>query len=508
MKRYFFLSALLIVLFILAITVCSEDALSGENQKKEGNSKGVVRQPVVSGTFYPSNPAVLRKMINDFLKAADPPEIKGRLIGLVEPHAGYVYSGGVAAYGYSLLKGRKFETVVVIGPSHRLNYPGSSIYNIGDYKTPLGVVRIDRKLCDTIMAQDRSITYYAPLHREEHSVEVEIPFLQVTLGDFSLVPIVMGESSAEACRRLAGALTKACKGKDVLFIASSDMSHYYEYPIANLIDKKTNRIIEEFSPSKLLDKLASGEVEMCGGAPVATVMMVAKNLGADKATVLNYANSGDVTGDKSRVVGYSAVAFFATAEGAEKVTAEDAGYLSDEARKELLKIARQAIIGYFDSGKVPEFEVKNEELKRKGGAFVTLKNSGRLRGCIGNFRSEEPLYVTVSKMAVLATSDSRFISSPVTKQELADIDIEISALSPLRKIKSIDEIEMGKHGIYITRGFRSGCFLPQVAVETGWTKTEFLEHCSSNKAGLSPDAWKEEGTEIFVFTAEVFGEED
>lgn len=518
MKRPLFLVTLLVI-FILTITICPGDALSREDQKKEKSSRGVVRQPVVSGSFYPSNPVILRKMINDFLKAADPPEIKGKLIGLVEPHAGYVYSGGVAAEGYSLVKGRKFKTVVVIGPSHHLRYPGSSIYSIGDYKTPLGIVHVDRKLCNTIIDKGQDITYYAPLHRDEHSVEVEIPFLQVALEDFSLVPIVMGELSLEACQKLANALIEACKGKDVLFIASSDMSHFYEYSVANLIDEKANRIIEEFSPSKLWDNLASGDVEMCGGAPVVTVMMVAKGFGADKAKVLKYANSGDVTGDKSRVVGYSAVAFFAAAEEGRgrreenatkdseaNSTAEDAGYLSEEAKKEFLKIARETIVSLFDSGRIPKFEVKNEELKREGGAFVTLRNSGRLRGCIGNFKSDQPLYITVSRMAVQATRDYRFTLSPVTKQELADIDIEISVLSPLRKIKSVDEIEMGKHGIYIIRGRHNGCFLPQVADQAGWTRREFLEHCCSDKAGLSPDAWKEKGTEIFIFTAEVFGE--
>jgi len=523
MKRPLFLIVALVILFILTVTICPGDALSRQDQKKEKNSRRVVRQPVVSGSFYPSNPIVLRKMINGFLNAADPPEIKGKLIGLVEPHAGYVYSGGVAAEGYSLLKGRKFKTVVVIGPSHHLRYPGASIYNIGDYKTPLGVVRVDRKLCNRIIDKGRDITYYAPLHRNEHSVEVEIPFLQVALEDFSLVPIVMGEFSLEACQKLASALIKACKGKDVLFIASSDMSHYHEYSMANLIDEKANRIIEEFSSSKLWDNLASRDVEMCGGAPALTVMMVAKGLGADKAKVLKYVNSGDITGDKSRVVGYSAVAFFAAAGGAEEgrvrreenatkdsvdnSATEDAGYLSEEAREELLKIARETIISLFDSGKIPKFDVKNEELKREGGVFVTLRYSGRLRGCIGNFRSKQPLYMTVSKMAIQATRDYRFTTSPVTKQELNDIDIEISVLSPLRKIKSIDEIEMGKHGIYIMRGRNNGCFLPQVADETGWTKIEFLEHCCSDKAGLSPDAWKKKGTEILIFTAEVFGEQ-
>ncbi|MEA3329024.1 MAG: AmmeMemoRadiSam system protein B [Candidatus Omnitrophota bacterium] len=271
---------------------------------------GTVRRPVVSGRFYPSDARALRIMIENFLEKAAPSKLEGELIGLVVPHAGYRYSGEIAAWGYKLLEEKEFETVVILGPSHYLHYQGSSVYNIGDYRTPLGVVKVNKGLSDKIIAENKQITYYAPLHQKEHSVEVEVPFLQVVLNNFSIIPVVIGDKKMAICRGLADALTKVLKGKKILFIASSDMSHYYEYATANLIDEKTLRAIERFSPDELSDKLNSGDVELCGGAAIITVMIAAKKFGADKVKVLKYANSGDTSGEKKSVVGYAAIAFY------------------------------------------------------------------------------------------------------------------------------------------------------------------------------------------------------
>jgi AmmeMemoRadiSam system protein B len=294
------------VLAILILLLC----LKGGFTQAESANHGVIRQPVVAGKFYPSNARILRSIIDDFLRMADPPEIKGELIALMVPHAGYSYSGSTAAWGYKLLEGKSFETVVILGPSHSFYYRGCSVYNIGDYKTPLGIVKVNRELCNKIIEEDGQTTYYGPLHQSEHSIEVELPFLQIVLGDFSLIPIVIGERRMATCKGLADALVKVLKTKKVLLIASSDMSHYYEYNIANFIDEKTLRIMQEFSPSKLLDKLDSGDAQLCGGAAVVTAMMVAKKLGADKVKILKYANSGDTAGGKKNVVGYAAVAFY------------------------------------------------------------------------------------------------------------------------------------------------------------------------------------------------------
>ncbi len=462
---------------------------------------GVIRQPVVAGSFYPAKRHVLEEMVDKFLMEAEPPSIEGELIALIVPHAGYIYSGSVAAFGYKLLMDKEFDIVVVIGPSHHLNFAGSSIYNVGDYLTPLGRVRVDRELCNRIIAENKRITYNRLAHLREHSLEVELPFLQRVLGDFPLIPIVMGDRSVESCVALAKALARQLKGKNALIIASSDMSHYHEYELAKLIDARTLRLIEKFSPLELLNEIASGDAQLCGGGPVVATMMTAQRLGADRMKVLKYANSGDTAGDRSRVVGYCALAFFKGGESKESMS--EVG-LSEEARKELLRIARKSIETYLAQGSIPEFDVAHEELNRYAGAFVTLHKFGRLRGCIGHFQADRPLYKVVAEMAIAAaTKDLRFY--PLTEQELPSIKLEISVLSPLKKIEDIDEIEIGKHGIYIVKGYRSGCYLPQVARETGWSKIEFLEHCSRDKAGLGPDGWKE--ADIYIFTAEVFGEE-
>lgn len=183
--------------------------------------------------------------------------------------------------------------------------------------------------------------------------------------------------------------------------------------------------------------------------------------------------------------------------------------MDEEAKKELLSIARQAVEAAVRGEKLPEFKSTTDELQTKSGVFVTIKKPGRLRGCIGQFSSKLPLYQTVAEKAVAsATQDPRFLADPITPAELSEIDIEISVLSPMRRIENPLDLELGKHGIYIKRGMRSGCFLPQVAAETGWSKEEFLSNCCWSKAGLKPDAWKDKDTEVNVFTAEIIAEKD
>ncbi|MBM4079923.1 MAG: AmmeMemoRadiSam system protein A [Planctomycetes bacterium] len=183
--------------------------------------------------------------------------------------------------------------------------------------------------------------------------------------------------------------------------------------------------------------------------------------------------------------------------------------MTENARKELLRIARETAEAAVRGKAMPKFQVRNAELLVKQGAFVTIKNRGELRGCIGRFTSDKPLAQTVADMAVAsATEDSRFFYNRVTASELAELDIEISVLSPMQRVDDPLKLELGKHGIYIRRGSRTGCFLPQVATETGWSKEEFLSRCCGGKAGLPPDAWRDPGTEVYLFTAEVFGEHE
>ena len=182
--------------------------------------------------------------------------------------------------------------------------------------------------------------------------------------------------------------------------------------------------------------------------------------------------------------------------------------MTDKQKKSLLQMARKVIEAAVRREPVGDFASDDPLFNEKRGCFVTIHNHGQLRGCIGQFQPDQPLLKTIREMAVAATRDSRFLNDPVTPAELGEIDVEISVLSPLEPTDDPLSLELGKHGIYIKSGFSSGCFLPQVATETGWSKEEFLSNCCGGKAGLPTDAWKRSDTEVFLFTAEVFGEKN
>jgi len=275
------------------------------------------------------------------------------------------------------------------------------------------------------------------------------------------------------------------------------MSHYHSYAKACLMDGKALKDIEALNGFKLREDLSKDFCELCGADPVITVLEIARKLGA-KVKVLKYANSGDVTGDRDRVVGYCAVAFYIKPKGGVDM-------LNKEQQKKLLNIARQTLEEYIGKGKTPEFKELDPALTEKCGAFVTLTKKGELRGCIGYIQVVLPLYETISKMAIeSSTGDPRF--PPVNLEELKDIHIEISVLTPLEQISDVNKIEVGKHGLYIRKGFSSGLLLPQVATEYGWNKWQFLDQ-TCIKAGLPPGSWRDKDCQIFIFSAQVFGEE-
>ncbi len=272
------------------------------------NPMNAKRKPAVAGYFYPADVAELRREVEVMLANARPSVPVGDVVGLISPHAGYTYSGSTAAYGYSLLMKREFDSVVVVGPSHREYFDAISIYPGGSFMTPLGELPIDGQLRAEIQQAYAGIILSEVGHREEHSVEVQIPFLQSVLPNCKFVPVVMGDQSRRHCLALADALAKAAKGKNVLLIASSDLSHYHNYAEAVLLDRKVIHDVDSFASDALLDKFEREEVEACGGGPMVAVMMASKMLGANKSVVLFHCNSGDVTGDHDRVVGYLSAA--------------------------------------------------------------------------------------------------------------------------------------------------------------------------------------------------------
>ena len=273
-----------------------------------------VRPAAVAGSFYPADPKELARTVDGFLAQAGVPEIKD-VVAVIAPHASYIYSGSVAAYSYALLKGRKISRVVVIAPSHQESFGFSSIYDGEAFTTQLGQVPVDRAFAAGLVKASSLIRFSTRGHsvskdRPEHSVEVELPFLQRVLGKFTLVPIVIGDQSYEACRALGLALAKSIQGTDTLIVVSSDLSHYHPYDDAVKLDHKTLRAIEEWDYLSLSQNFETNTWEACGGGPIVAAMIAAERLGARQARVLKYANSGDTTNDRTRVVGYGAVAIY------------------------------------------------------------------------------------------------------------------------------------------------------------------------------------------------------
>jgi AmmeMemoRadiSam system protein B/AmmeMemoRadiSam system protein A len=466
-----------------------------------------IREPAVAGSWYSDNPEILSKELKGYLDNATKGEIQGKIIALVSPHAGYQYSGGVAAHAYKLVEGKTFDTIVVVAPSHRALFKGASLYDRGGFRTPLGIVPIDEELSKRMMEKRKEIQFLPEAHAQEHSLEIQLPFLQIVLKTFKLVPIVMEPYwSWETCQSLATAIAETVKGKNVLLVASSDLSHFHSSQKAVELDKIVLNHLERLDPEGLNRDLKQGRCEACGGGPIISIMLAAKALGANKGKVLKYLNSGDVTGDRSRVVGYAAGVFYKTVGGTEKMKEEkkvgvDLG-LNEQEKRTLHQIARAVIENKVKGKPVPEFKVDSPILNENRGAFVTIEKKGQLRGCIGYIEGRGPLHRTIEEMAEAAAfRDPRF--TPVTERELPDLDIEISVLTPLKKITDVNEIEVGKHGIYMKKGWNSGLLLPQVATEYGWDRQTFLEH-TCQKAGLPSNAWKDKNTEIYIFSADIF----
>ena len=489
------ISILFIVLIVIFISISSHAA--------------DVKEADLAGSWYPSSKVQLENQLKGYLDAAKPEKIDGKILAIIVPHAGYVYSGPVAAYGYKAVQNEGIKTVIVLGFSHRKYFDGVSIYGGNSWKTPLGEIAVNTAMAQTIISSNPRFRAQKELFSDENSVEMQVPFIQMSLKDVSIVPIAFGNQNYSDAHALAAELADLTKERsDCLIVASTDLSHYHPYQDANSIDKHTIDTLDRLKAKEFYDEAKMGSCELCGLMPVTTSLLMAQILGYDKIKTLKYANSGDITGDKMKVVGYVSAVIYkespqSMVDGPQKK--EEKRMLSDAQRKRLLQIARESIVSFVKDGKRKAFTEKDPVLNQPMGAFVTLHEAGELRGCIGNMTGQGPLYQTVAGMAVeAATGDPRF--RRLSPAEIDKIDIEISVLSPLQKVKSADEIQIPGHGVIVKSGFNSGVYLPQVATETGWSKEEFLTSLCAQKAGLRPDAWKDPATEIYIFTAEVFGE--
>jgi AmmeMemoRadiSam system protein B/AmmeMemoRadiSam system protein A len=491
---------------LLAFAVCApvEHVHAGGEPQK-------VRQAAVAGGFYPADPKELSSMIDELLARVSGPAITDPILAAVAPHAGYQYSGPVAAYTYAALKGRKYSRVVVIAPSHYEGFGYTSIYDGDAYATPLGTIPVDKAFAKKLAKMSSTMKLSGHGHEPtsqggEHAIEVQLPWLQKVLGSFELVPIVMGDQSYESSRALGVALTKLIQpeGKegDTLVLASSDLSHYHPYDNAVTIDHKTLSALTAWDYFSMSRNFEQRIWEACGGAPIVAAMIYAERMGANQAQVLKYQNSGDVTGDRSRVVGYSADVFV---KSSGKNAVETPFSLSEQEKSELLALARKSVEYVVTQKEVYVPPASNSvTLNQERGAFVTLTEAGNLRGCIGYTSAVKPLYMTVRDTAThAALHDPRF--HPVSAEELPQLEYEISVLSPLRRVTDIQQIKIGEHGLLMKNGDNEGLLLPQVPVEQKWDLQTFLEQTCA-KARMPSGCWKDEDTDIFSFTAVVFHE--
>lgn len=453
-----------------------------------------IRKAVHAGTFYEKDAERLSQQIDGLLSQAKSIASQHEKISaLIVPHAGYVYSGSTAAHAYRLIEDKNYETVVIIGPSHRYAFSGCSIYPQGGYKTPLGVVKIDEPLASELSKASR-FKYIPQAHQREHSVEIQIPFIQKTIPEAKIVPIVMGFPTKKTIHTLARAMSKVLVDKNVLVIVSTDMSHYYPKKKANEIDSRTIALIQSLKTDEIIKKLERRENIMCGGGPAVASLLYVQGIGNAEIDILHYSDSAPNGNPDSQVVGYCAAAVYLKAE-------EPRFVLSSEEKKELIRISQSAIKLYVSKNKILDYQTQNPNFLTKKGAFVTLKKGGRLRGCIGFIESVLPLHQAIIQTSIYAASkDKRF--HPVSSSELRDLEIEISVLSPLKKISDPDIIEIGKHGLLISSGDKRGLLLPQVPVENGWSRNIYLQQLCL-KAGLPRNAWKS-GTDLYVFEAVVF----
>jgi AmmeMemoRadiSam system protein B/AmmeMemoRadiSam system protein A len=475
-----------------------------DGMTKNESNREPIRPPAVAGAFYPGDADELTGQISGFLKAAPSRSLPGSIQAIIVPHAGYIYSGQVAAHAYKQIQGIKYDSVIVIAPSHRYSFRGAAVYPKGSYQIPLGRIPVDSDLAQKLMQESSLITAIPEAHAREHALEVQLPFLKTVLGEFTLLPLLMGSCDYAACESIAEALYRCVENKHVLIVASSDLSHYHPYRTAVTLDQKVIDYVINLDPRGLYQALTTDQCEACGAFVIITAMLCAQRLGASRAVQLSYATSGDVIGgDKSAVVGYLAAALIVppAASGTRRAVGVDLG-LSDQEKQVLRTIAAAAIEAGCTGQKMSSLPPLSETLREKRGAFVTLHKGNALRGCIGYIRAQKPLYQTIQEMAQAAAfQDTRF--KPVTRDELKDITIEISVLTPLQKIKRVEDIAVGTHGIYIVKDFHSGLLLPQVASENKWDRETFLRH-TCTKAGLPEHAWRETDTEIYIFSADIF----
>ncbi len=461
----------------------------------------MIRKPAVAGSFYPNNKKELSLLINNFLS-----QVKQRYGWdkkvpkiIISPHAGIYFSGLVAASGYKNLVEKDINTVILLGVSHNYLFDYASVFYGEAWETPLGKVRVNKGLIKKITDKNKKIVIDNSPHINEHTLEMQLVFLQKALkGKFNIVPLLISQVDYNLRDELVRSLSSELKKKGVLMVISTDLSHYPTRQVANYVDSVT------------IEKILAGEMEFykwiedgentklqygvdtltCGREAVLLGLGVAKSIGLDDVRYFRYMNSGDISGDNTRVVGYSSIGFYKG---------------KQDYKIEALQLARRSLEFYLRTGgKKIEVQCKSKKLKEDGGAFVTLYKDGKLRGCIGEIVDRNKYCLSIQENAINAgVSDPRFY--PVLSEELNSISIEVSLLSSLKEVSDWKKIRLGKDGVMVKQGINSGVFLPQVGKEIP-NLENFLQILCSEKAGLSSNCYKDPLTKIYTFTADVFAE--
>jgi hypothetical protein len=462
------------------------------------------RTPAVAGRFYPASPEKLQRELEQLFSRAKSKECNN-VRAVISPHAGYAFSGTVAASAFNQIdEEHRYERIFLIGSSHQVALKGAAVYTQGNFLMPYGTVTTDVDFCKKLVLTHPGLfSEDSRAHRDEHSLEVQLPFLHHVLRyEYVIVPIIIGTSDPSVCEKIAEVLVPYFN-TDNLFVISSDFSHYPGYEDALTVDAATKDAILQNAPEALMQTLKENSrlhvpglaTSLCGWTSVLTLLYMTSGNSSFSYRAIDYKNSGDspLYADKSQVVGYWAMA----------VTEQNNAFgdsIKPEEQEMLLDIARKSIESVVVRGKHLSLEQASGYpplLQQQRGAFVTLYKGKKLRGCIGRMTANLPLFKLVRDMAeAAALYDDRFL--PLQKEELGDLEIHISVLSPLEEIRDAGQIQLGKHGILIESRGRSGVFLPKVATETGWSLEEFLGHCSRDKAGLGWEGWKT--ARIFVFS--------
>lgn len=463
------------------------------------------RPPTVAGGFYPADKGELKSMMDQFLDQSTEKKIENDIYGLVVPHAGYVFSGNIAGKAFSQVKGRDYDAVIIIGPSHAAAFRGASVFKGDAYVSPLGPANVDIELAKQIAERDPEIKYSYDGHewevsRTEHSIEVQIPFIQSALPDIPIVPISMGEQNHNCSNSLYKAIIESAKeqGKKVLVVASTDLSHFHNLSEAERLDQNVVDAFDRYDYFMLAYHLYNRKWEACGGGPMVVAMMVAEHFGANSSVVLDYATSADNKqyGDTNRVVGYMAGAMVYDKD--EKL--DKLPDLTEEEKNQIIEAAEAGVKSAVTNQTYPiEHSDLPESLQGKYSAFVTINKNGELRACMGHTFPQQPLINEVKEVGRLAaTSDYRF--GPVERSELEEIEYEVSIMSRMRRIYNPLDVVPGQDGLYIRKGHKAGLLLPQVAAERNWDKKTFLQNICL-KAGLPLDSYKDPDAEIYVFKA-------